>query len=654
DLFRSMDLGQVSQPVVWFLLPRFLHALLKMYLLAVLIKIPVVLVYNFAKLSGKLRISGLFQSTFPQIIQLVMLLIIFYFFIAGWQAEKVRQALVSQTEQISSGANGHNLVALKTALHSNTIVHLDGYERIRAPAALPSHGILSLLQDARQERHASSEMDYFFFTRSSRSDSLDFFHLVRVDSAFLGMVAENAQVLAASTLLGYPYDPPNWESFILQATFFDRNESFRIFPFGLAPSEERLRLRARFPEAMADFSSDSEITADLLIGNQFSVGRIIAPVYNADGTRRRFFAFDILFAPNLSFFTSTLSSYLLLLIMVYGLVNIVVIRRIVKFGSEINRMIVQKFNQLTKGIRQIASGNLDYKVKVDGEDEFVELAERFNQMGDKLKESIAEARERERLQQELTIARKVQLDMLPKTLPDIPGFKIAATLQTVNTVGGDFYDIVSLDKDRFLFTIGDVSGKSTSAAFYMAQCISLFRYSQQFTLQPMEIAVRLNRYFSDPMVDRHIFVTAIVGLLDVKRSELRLVRAGHPMPLLIPGNAAKEIVEKRSKGLGIGLERAGELFEKNLEDIHFRLNAADAVVFYTDGVVEASTGSFATDGVEKEDTVFYGEERFLELLHDMRGKDSKEILNRVIGELDAFYNGTSPVDDYTLLVIQKR
>jgi len=358
--------------------------------------------------------------------------------------------------------------------------------------------------------------------------------------------------------------------------------------------------------------------------------------------------------PDLSFFTSTLSSYILLLLIGYALVNFVVVKRMVKFGSEINRIIVQKFNQLRKGIREIASGNLDYKVKVEGEDEFVELAERFNQMGDKLKESIAEAREKERLQQELAIARQVQLDMLPATLPDIQGFKIAATLKTANAVGGDFYDVVQLDDDQFLFTIGDVSGKSTSAAFYMAQCICLFRYSQQFTGKPHEIATRLNRYFSDPMIDRQVFITAIIGLVDVKSGSLRFVRAGHPPPFLLPAKKSRKINEVKFQGLGIGLQRTGDLFEKYLEDGVLNLEAGDSVIFYTDGIVEASR-PYPGDAEDVDDELqFFGEEQFVRLLQGLRGHGPSEILNKVTAELDAFYNGAAPVDDYTLLVIQKK
>lgn len=85
-------------------------------------------------------------------------------------------------------------------------------------------------------------------------------------------------------------------------------------------------------------------------------------------------------------------------------------------------------------------------------------------MGERLKATIAEAREKERLAFELQSAREVQLSLLPRRLPEIPGYRIAAGLHTATEVGGDFYDVLPLGKERFLITIGDVSGKGSSAA----------------------------------------------------------------------------------------------------------------------------------------------------------------------------------------------
>jgi serine phosphatase RsbU (regulator of sigma subunit)/HAMP domain-containing protein len=387
--------------------------------------------------------------------------------------------------------------------------------------------------------------------------------------------------------------------------------------------------------------------------NQFTVGRVIAPFIDANMEQPGFFAFDILLIPDVSFFKSSMLSYILLLAFVYFLVNLLVIRRMVKFGSEINQVIVQKFNQLKNGIREISTGNLDYKVRLEGEDEFVELADRFNQMGDKLKASIAEAREKERLQHELKIAREVQLSMLPLDLPEVPGYQIAATLKTANEVGGDFYDVLSLDKNRYLFTVGDVSGKGTSAAFYMAQCLSIIRSSQQFTKEPGDIVIRLNKYFAYPLIDRELFVTAVVGVLDLKKACLRFVRAGHTPPIFIPGNRQKSIHELESTGLGIGLERIGNIFEQQLETVDVSVRSGDMIIFYTDGVVEAARSNSSNDRGDDSEMQFYGHERFMNLLNELRGKNASDILQALKDDLESFYGEESPVDDYTLLIIQK-
>lgn len=650
DVFAGMQAGQFEQHFVWFLLPRFLYLTLFIYLLAVFVKIPIVLVYNFARLSRKLKISGLFQSTFPQVIQLGMLLIIFYFFMAGWQAEKVRKALMNQTDRIVSGEVRNETTVFQIP-RSRSVIQLPGYLPLPISDDLPREGILKFTKQPTFEPFDSSPEDYFFFARSLE-DGDALFHFIKLDSSFLQLVSDNTSILAGSALLAYSYVPPRWESYVYDLSFWKRDRRFRIFPFGLTPH--------RPPQTISVPITDEEqtlpdwlnrINQRLPRHNFLTVGRVIAPILNEDMRQSGFFAFDIILLPDVTYFTPTLLSYLLLLVVIYMLVNILVIRRMVKFGSEINQMIVQKFTQLKNGIGQISTGNLDYKVRLEGKDEFVELAERFNQMGERLKESIAEAREKERLEHELKIARQVQLDLLPRTLPQIPGFQVAATLKTANEVGGDFYDMLSLGENQYLFTIGDVSGKSTSAAFYMAQCISLIRFSPKFTSEPREIILRLNEYFGDPMVDRQIFVTAIVGMLDKTTSAMRFVRAGHTPPIFIPGRKAEKIQELEKNGLGIGLEKSGQLFAQNLEESYLALSKGDTVVFYTDGVVEASRNNVKLPGSNEKQ--FYGEERLQNLLQNLRGKSADEIMQAITDDVDFFYGGKSPVDDYTVLVIQR-
>jgi len=650
DTLQGIQANQLDQMLIWYTLPKFLYLLFKMYLLAVLVKIPVVLVYNFARLSRKLKISSLFQSTFPQFIQLCMLLLIFYFFIAGWQANKVRQSMIDQLKQISTGKATDSLYAFRYVYDNfDGILQLNGYQPVLVSGDMPDQGILAVTK-SHNARINSNEVDYFLFQISSETKE-DSIYLVKLDSHFLQVVSKNTSILAGSQLLAYPYNPPNWESYIYKLTNWEGDRNIRIFPFGLTPQRESYTLSVPF-ELEEKNSSDwiEEINVRIMKQNQFTVGRVLAPLINANMEQTGFFVFDILLVPDISFVTSSMLRYSLLLVFIYFLVNLLIIRRMTKFGSEINQVIVQKFHQLKNGIREISKGNLDYKVQLEGEDEFVELAERFNQMGDKLKVSIAEAREKERLEHELTMARQVQLSLLPSKLPEVPGYQIAAALKTANEVGGDLYDVLPLDKNRYLFTIGDVSGKGTSAAFYMAQCISLIRYSPKFTDEPREIVLRLNEYFAGPMIDPQIFVTAIVGMLDVTNSSMRVVRAGHTQPILIPGNKRKSIHELELHGLGIGLQRSGNLFDEQLQAVDIPIRSGDMMVFYTDGVVEAVRFNSVSHGEKMQ---VYGEERFINLLTELRGKTAVETLQELTNDLESFYEGSSPVDDYTLLIIQK-
>ena len=133
--------------------------------------------------------------------------------------------------------------------------------------------------------------------------------------------------------------------------------------------------------------------------------------------------------------------------------------------------------------------------------------------------------------------------------------------------------------NQFLFTIGDVSGKGSSAAFYMAQIISLLRYSQQFMLDPMEIVLRLNQYFATQIKDRQVFITAIIGVLNTDQNSIHFVRAGHPLPLFIPGDKRKPIEELHCTGLGIGLTNSSQKYKESIQVVKKMLSRDDLILF---------------------------------------------------------------------------
>jgi len=649
----SVKFIETGQKISWFVFPFYCHLLLKMYLLAVVIKIPVVLIYNHATLSRKMWIAGLFQSSFPQLIQFIFLCFVFFALISSWQAENLRESLERQAEKISNGNIYHSLTYAKIDFQKeSTSVIIPGYIPIPIQKTEGQYGVIALTKTHKQAKRDFNKDDYFLYIKSSAQESKSFY-FVKLDTAFIALLTRDLSYLAGSGLIMYPYTMREWQKFIFDIRIFQQENESKIYPFGIFSLNDSWSILSK--KSPADSSKNKIIIlgSEDIFGNQEVIlGRLFIPINNFGAQDPLYFAFDIYVDFQSIFSPSNIGQFVWVLLLVFILFNSLVIRQVGKFGSQINKIILQKFSLLKVGIQQVARGNLDYKFNMEGEDEFVELAGHFNEMSLRLKDTIAQAREKDRLNHELKIARQVQLSLLPAKLPEIQDYQIAASIKTANEIGGDFYDIVPVGKNKYLFTIGDVSGKGSSAAFYMAQFISLLRFSQQFTNKPDEIAIRMNKYFSTQIVDRQIFITAIIGVLDLVKNTVEIVRAGHTLPILLPGDRNKNISEIKIKGLGLGLTKTEGTFKKRIELKKIDLNAGDIIVLYTDGVVEAahepSTGDTGSD-IE-----VYGEDRFNELLNNSRDMDATELIETCDTDLNIFYGNHPRVDDHTLFFIQRK
>ena len=648
--YQNFSTAALSQANFWFMLTHIFYLLFKYYILAMLIKVPIVLVYNHASLSRKLKISGLFQSTFPQLIQFILLLLIFYSFLSGWQAENLRRSIQEQLTQIERGNADPSIQSYKLNVATGDFSEIEiDYELPESIENLSGVGILALHQ-RNPVVIGENGIDYFIFSKTLKADKYAF--LVKADSLLLKSLAKKLHYLAGTSMVAYPLKPGKWTSYIYEADFlWQRGRNVRIFPLGAIPQQGRSPVTIQL-ETQKGGEETFLSKIDFLAKSKREIvfGRVYIPLLKTGTPTDDYLAFDIKLNLGLAILFSGLAEIILVLFVVYLLFNSFVLRQVVRFGAQINQTIIQKFAVLKGGIRQISSGNLDYKIKLEGEDEFVELANHFNQMGDQLKQTIEESREKDKFEYELKIAREVQLSLLPRQLPDIPGFQVSASMQTANEVGGDFYDIFPLDDKRFLFTIGDVSGKGSSAAFYMAQCMSLVRFSRQFTTNPNEISQRLNNYFAASVTDRQIFVTAVIGILDTVTNKINFVRAGHTEPILIPGNLDKEIQVIESKGIGIGLTKNSIIFEKSLKSFKTTLKHGDTIVFYTDGVVEASLHQLEVETKAE----MYGEDRLQNLLTRFRDRPATAILKEIEADIESFYAGNPRVDDHTVLIIQRK
>ncbi len=633
------------QSFSWYYIPKLLSHFLRLYFLAVLIKIPFVLVYNHASLTRKFRIAGWLQSSLPQLAQLLLLTFVFYFFIASWQAENLRTAIISNFKDSNT-----------TLSKSRFRTYEYNFEHSENQFRIPHHGIVSIKQSMPNQGviEIASSNSYFLYNIDI-SDSTKYIRFFQIDTNFLTNISQNLPVLMASRIMSYPFQINQWDSLLYKIRIWEWQKTsiypeIKVFPFGFIPHKSDYQTSVALDRNESDSNNKYYIPFLSNSENIFTAGRIFLPLFTQDSVKKGYWAFEMVIIANLSFFTSPVMRLLLFWLIIYLIINMLIIQRVVKFGNQIYEMIIQKFNLLKSGIREISSGNLHYKIGLEGEDEFVELARRFNQMGVELQKKISELREKDRLEYELNIARDVQLSLLPRDLPNIKGYQIAAKIKTAAEVGGDFYDIMPIDNNRYLFTIGDVSGKGTSAAFYMAQCVSLIRFSHQFSDQPGEILIRLNRYFSEPNIDRQIFVTAIIGLLDTKTHTIQLMRAGHHHPILLPKDPRALIQDIKTTGLALGLERRGKFFEQLLQKKNIRLKEGDTLILFTDGLVEAAR----TQSNNQTETEFYSEKHFRELLDQIRSKSAEEIIDYIVNDLEKFYGNSPLIDDFTLLVLQRK
>jgi PAS domain S-box-containing protein len=205
------------------------------------------------------------------------------------------------------------------------------------------------------------------------------------------------------------------------------------------------------------------------------------------------------------------------------------------------------------------------------------VAERTEQLKRAMAKQQEVAQERERIEQELRVARLIQHTLLPKSLPELEGHQIAVYYQPAREVGGDFYDFLRLPDGRLGLIVGDVSGKGVPAAIVMAITRTLLRAAYHLG-SPGEILQQVNdRLFPD--IPPNMFVTCLAALLDSRTGRLQYANAGHDLPYV---RHAAGVSELRATGMPLGLMPSMSYEEKEIT-----LKPGESILLYSDGLVEA-------------------------------------------------------------------
>ena len=289
----------------------------------------------------------------------------------------------------------------------------------------------------------------------------------------------------------------------------------------------------------------------------------------------------------------------------------------------------------------LARGDLEAPLPpVESRDEVGTLALAFHDMRDSLREYIRDLREttaaKERLEGELKVAKRIQADMLPRPVAGSrdEGYELGATLVPARSVGGDLFDHFR-EGTRVFFLVGDVSGKGVPAALFMARTKTVFETVAAGEADPGVILDRVNRSLCREN-NAGMFVTAVVGALDLARGELAFAVAGHEPPLLVPADGAPEFVAVEG-GRVLGL-----IEESDFPVNRLRLGRGDAIVLFTDGVSEARDGK---DG-------FFGLERIVAAAASRRHEAPAAITETLLQAIRAFAGDAPQSDDITILTLR--
>lgn len=305
--------------------------------------------------------------------------------------------------------------------------------------------------------------------------------------------------------------------------------------------------------------------------------------------------------------------------------------------ATIQRNVVKEVIDVKESLNKIAvDGDLDTIVDVRQNKEFDELSTDINVTVDKLKTLILEAKER--IDSELQYAKEIQFSQLPSTFPPYPEldeFDIYALMNPAREVGGDFYDLYMLNDDKLAFVVADVSGKGIPASLFMMRAKTILKNLAMGGVKINDVFTNANYQLCEGNA-QGMFVTAWMGVLNLKTGKLHFVNAGHNPALLRRKDGGYEILKTLPGFVMAGME--GVVYKRQT----IVLEPGDELFLYTDGVVEATN-------TEKQ---MYGEERLLDCINSHLGEDAKAICEHVLNDVNEFYKGAEQFDDITELSLR--
>lgn len=239
------------------------------------------------------------------------------------------------------------------------------------------------------------------------------------------------------------------------------------------------------------------------------------------------------------------------------------------------------------------------------------------------------------LKEEMRMAREIQINLLPDHIPDIPGYQIAAINIPAKSVGGDYFDFLSLSENKMGFCIGDITGKGMPAAMLMANLQATFR-SQGLIYEDCSRCLQGTNKMLYRSTESTKFATFFYGILDIQQSTICFANGGHDAPLLFHKNNAPKHLD--ATGLLMGVMADTEYSEQ-----HVTLEPNDILVLYTDGITEAMN----------QQGELFGLDQLIEVISLNRQRTAQDLLDSILQNIKKHAKDAAQSDDITIVIIKR-
>lgn len=340
---------------------------------------------------------------------------------------------------------------------------------------------------------------------------------------------------------------------------------------------------------------------------------------------------------------------LLLALMVAGVIVLAIVELVCwAIGMTMTRTITGAMHRLYEGTQRVMQGDFAHRIEVSGKDQLAELSVSFNRMTEHVQQLLTVAKEKERLQSEIEIAREVQDRLYPRDKPASKSLRLTAVCHPARMVSGDYYDYELLHEEQLAVAIGDVAGKGISAALLMATVQSSLRTQLQHSLEAARnggspAALELSTSVLVSRLNKHLcastevskYATFCLGLYDELTGRFLYTNAGHLPPVLLR--------EGRIQRLEVNGTVVGAFPFAVYDESVVELKAGDLLVGFTDGITEP----------ENEFGEMFGEERLFDLLTRHAERDESRIIEIVLDSVRDWTGSDELQDDMTLLLARR-